>query len=165
MATKKTLYVKDEDLPLWSEYKDFVEDKKKADSVSDLVTQAMRSYLTVLAAREAEAREDEARAAAADSAFCELDRQMERVEICASRNGKGDPRNYVFTGTQLASDDSTEVYAWLTRQHRILALDERHQAFYVYDHVDELDPDMWGGEFVADIAEAMGDERPIELDI
>lgn len=45
MATKKTIYVKDNDLPLWERFEKIVKDGGAADSTSDLVAQAMRTYL------------------------------------------------------------------------------------------------------------------------
>jgi hypothetical protein len=162
MATEKTVYVKDDDLAVWGEFKNLVEKRQvDADSVSDLVSQAMRAYLAQL-------REQERKEKLADVALHNLDGKMKRVELRSmARGGKrSERRDYVFTGTEVAYDDEFKQVAFLTPQHRIVMVDGRQDVFYVYDHLDDLDPNDWGDELVSDIAEKLcGERRPIELDI
>lgn len=46
-----------------------------------------------------------------------------------------------------------------------MVLDNNDASFWIFDDVDDIDPQMWGDEFVANIHEALGEKRPIELDI
>ncbi|MGO8724282.1 MAG: hypothetical protein ACLQRM_16355 [Acidimicrobiales bacterium] len=45
MAPAKTIYVKDSDVPLWERYETAVKEWQAADSVSALISEAMRQYL------------------------------------------------------------------------------------------------------------------------
>jgi len=162
MATKKTVCVRDGDLTVWGEFKNLVEEGRvNAESVSDLVNQAMRAYLAQL-------REKEQKAKLADVALHYLDGKMKRVELHSMARGPktGGLRDYVFMGTEVAYDDEFKQVAFLTPQQRIVMVDGRQDIFYVYDNVDDLDPNEWGDELVSDIAEKVcGERRPIELDI
>jgi post-segregation antitoxin (ccd killing protein) len=97
------------------------------------------------------------------------DGNMERVEVTVDRDGE--MFTFAFQGTLLhlfnhGSDGSTTVY--LTRRHRIAVHTElgATQTLEDFDSLDALEADgSFDPTFIATVAGALGDERPIELDI
>jgi post-segregation antitoxin (ccd killing protein) len=103
----------------------------------------------------------------------ELTRQdgnMERVEV-VTVDRDGEMLTFAFQGTLLhlfnhGADGSTTVY--LTKRHRIAVHTEigATQTLEDFDSLDALEADgSFDPTFIATVAGALGDERPIELDI
>ena len=101
--------------------------------------------------------------------LAELGEGMERVEVYLERLNS----NAAFTGRLLAMTDGRRInataFAYLTSRNRIVIYNDDTQDLDEFDTFDELasDPAWRDGspEFIAAIAEALGEKYIIELDI
>jgi hypothetical protein len=73
-------------------------------------------------------------------------------------------RTVVFAATPVSTNSDAEVY--ITEHGRIAVHDDRAAALWVYDDLDALEADLRANsEPLADVAEALGESRPIRLGI
>ncbi len=155
---KVTLYVRDEDQPVWARAHALA--AKMEDSLSAIVTEALRRYL------DQKEREHAARAAWAG--------KMQPVELRVDHGAQFTVR---FTGTRLATlrqQDGKERTVYLTAAGKLVyyeQLTEDVGAYEVFDSFDALqhalvrsEGPMAVDEFLARVAEALGTEFVLHID-
>lgn len=95
-----------------------------------------------------------------------LDEGMGEIELVVERVGNQSydaARTVVFNATPVPTDVGE---AYITEQGRIAVHDAPSAALWVYNDLDELEADLEGNnELLVDVAEALGESRPIRLDI
>jgi hypothetical protein len=97
--------------------------------------------------------------------FAKLDKGMERVVVYDS----GREAEVAFVGRELFHSYSLpEETAYLTKRHRIAVYSHSSQILFDFDSFEDLQADEgWkdSSELVAGVAQALGEDHVIELDI
>lgn len=147
---KRAVYVRDADEPIWEKAQQLA-----GESMSALILDMLRNYV--------QKRE-------------EVKEGMERVEIEVSvMNDNGLPtggmRKVAFQGRELASTAwrDANITAYLTAKGKFLFFYDSNSgpsSYSVYDDLEEAAEEMdYGADFLAEVAEAAGEEYVEELDI
>jgi post-segregation antitoxin (ccd killing protein) len=93
--------------------------------------------------------------------LAKLDKGMERQVMYAEDRGR-----VAFLGKQVFYNDRYKISAYITRRHRI-AISVRDELFQFDSFDDFINDPNWQGtdELTAALAQALGEEHVIELDI
>jgi post-segregation antitoxin (ccd killing protein) len=98
-------------------------------------------------------------------AMAELTKGMTRQEVYDSDR----EIDVAFTGREVYRDPRDDTAAYVTKRERIAIYDPRKERLHQYDDFQELLADGWddddNAELMAALAQALGEDYTIELDI